>query len=194
MTPPPMYHEGSRTLQEHFDSTRIADRLEQVVVHTELSVGDAEFIEGASMFFLATADADGWPDCSYKGGLPGFVKVMDAGTIAFPHYDGNGMFRSLGNLLVNPKVGMLFIDFGRPNRMRVNGLATVVEEGELLGLFEGAQAAVLVEIQRIFPNCPRYIHRMELMEFSTYAPRPEHVAPEPEWKVMPVFRDALPGT
>ena len=188
-----MYHEGSRSLQEHFDSTRIADRLEQVTVHAELWDGDVAFIEGASMFFLATADADGWPDCSYKGGLPGFVKVIDRTTIAFPHYDGNGMFRSLGNVLVNPKVGMLFIDFAHPNRMRVNGTATVVEEGELVEMFEGAQAAVRVDIERVFPNCPRYIHRMEMVEHSTYAPRPDHEPPVPEWKQMPIFRDALPG-
>lgn len=194
MTTPPMYHEGSRTLQEHFDSTRIADRLEKVTVHTELFDGDVDFIENASMFFLATADPDGWPDCSYKGGLPGFVKVLDRSTIAFPHYDGNGMFRSLGNLVVNPKVGMLFIDFAHPNRMRINGVAAVVEDGDLVDRFEGAQAAVRVDIERIFPNCPRYIHRMELVEHSTYAPRPGHEPPEPEWKQMPVFRDALPGT
>lgn len=193
MTTSPMYHEGSRQLQEHFDSTRIADRLEQVTVHPELWDGDLAFIENASMFFLATADAEGWPDCSYKGGLPGFVKVIDRKTLAFPHYDGNGMFRSLGNVLVNPKVGMLFIDFAHPNRMRINGHATVVEDGELVESFEGAQAAVRVDIERVFPNCPRYIHKMELIEHSTYAPRPDHEPPEPEWKQMPIFRDALPG-
>ena len=188
-----MYHEGSRELQERFDSTRIADRLEEVTVHSELWDGDVAFIESASMFFLATADADGWPDCSYKGGLPGFVKVLDRTAVAFPHYDGNGMFRSLGNVLVNPKVGLLFIDFAHPNRMRINGRATVVEDGELVELFEGAQAAVRVDIERVFPNCPRYIHKMELIEHSTYAPRPGHEPPVPEWKQMPIFRDALPG-
>ena len=194
MTDRAMYHDGSRALQDRFDSRRIADRLEEITVHSELWDGDVTFIENASMFFLATADADGWPDCSYKGGLPGFVKVLDRSSIAFPHYDGNGMFRSLGNVLLNPKVGMLFIDFESPNRMRINGTASVVENGELVELFEGAQAAVRVEIERIFPNCPRYIHRMELVEHSTYAPRPGHEPPEPEWKQMPIFSDALPKT
>jgi predicted pyridoxine 5'-phosphate oxidase superfamily flavin-nucleotide-binding protein len=188
-----MYHDGARTLQDRFDSRRIADRLEQVTVHAELTDGDAAFVERCSMFFLATADADGWPDCSYKGGMPGFVKVLDPTTLAFPSYDGNGMFRSLGNLVVNPKVGMLFIDFTQPNRMRVNGTATLHVDGDAVDAFEGAQAAVHVAIERVFPNCPRYIHRMEVVEHSVYAPRPDHTPPEPEWKRMAVFRDALPA-
>ncbi len=187
----PMYNEGSRSLQDRFDSRRIADRLEKVTVHTALTDDDVAFIGRCSMFFLATADADGWPDCSYKGGLPGFVKVLDPTTLAFPSYDGNGMFRSLGNVVVNPKVGMLFIDFSHPNRMRVNGTATILDD-ELIDAFEGAQAVVRVAIERIFPNCPRYIHHMELVEHSVYAPRSGHLPPEPEWKRMAVFRDFLP--
>jgi uncharacterized protein len=194
VTDTPMYHAGSRAIQDRFDSRRIADRLEQVTVHTELSEWDAEFIAQASMFFLATADADGWPDCSYKGGLPGFVAVLDARTLAFPSYDGNGMFRSLGNIAVNPRVGILFIDFERVGRMRVNGSATILFDEDLLAKFEGAQAVVRVDIQRVFPNCPRYIHRMQVLEHSVYAPAPGHVPPVPDWKRSPDFRDALPGT
>jgi uncharacterized protein len=194
VTDKPMYHAGSRAIQDRFDSRRIADRLEQVTVHTELSEWDVQFIERAPMFFLATADADGWPDCSYKGGLPGFVSVLDPRTLAFPSYDGNGMFRSLGNIAAAAKVGMLFIDFEDPSRIRVNGTATVHFDGDLLAGFEGAQAVVRVDVQRIFPNCPRYIHRMELREHSVYAPAPGHVPPQPDWKRSPEFRDALPGT
>jgi predicted pyridoxine 5'-phosphate oxidase superfamily flavin-nucleotide-binding protein len=194
MSERPMYHDGSRAMQDRFDSRRIADRLEELTVHTELTADDAAFIGRCSMFFLATADADGWPDCSYKGGMPGFVKVLDPTTLVFPSYDGNGMFRSLGNVMANPKVGMLFIDFTHPNRMRVNGTATIHDHGELVDAFDGAQAAVRVAIERIFPNCPRYIHRLELIEHSVYAPRPGHLPPEPQWKQMEVFRDALPGS
>jgi predicted pyridoxine 5'-phosphate oxidase superfamily flavin-nucleotide-binding protein len=188
-----MYHPGSRTLQDRFDSRRIADRLEEITVHSEFSDADKAFVERCSMFFLATSDADGWPDCSYKGGVPGFVRVVDSTTLAFPSYDGNGMFRSLGNIVVNPKVGLLFIDFERPNRMRVNGIATLHDDDELLDAFEGAQLVVRVRAERIFPNCPRYIHRMELVEPSVYSPRPGHVPPVPEWKQMDVFRDHLPA-
>ena len=187
-----MYHEGARALQDRFDSRRIADRLEQVTVHREFTADDKAFVEGSAMFFLATADADGWPDCAYKGGMPGFVRVVDGETLAFPSYDGNGMFRSLGNILVNPKVGLLFIDFEQANRMRVNGIASLHDDDELLASFEGAQLIVRVRAERIFPNCPRYIHHMEVVDHSTYAPRPGHVPPVPEWKQMEIFRDYLP--
>jgi uncharacterized protein len=188
-----MYHAGSRALQDRFDSRRIADRLEQVTVHAELTESDAEFVARASMFFLATTDADGWPDCSYKGGLPGFVAVLDARTLAFPSYDGNGMFRSLGNIEVNPRIGMLFIDFEHASRMRVSGTASIHIDEDMVRAFDGAQAVVRVHIERIFPNCPRYIHRMQLVEHSVYAPAPGHVPPEPDWKRSEEFSDALPG-
>ena len=187
-----MYNDGSRELQDRFDSRRIADRLEQITVHDRFSDDDRSFVERSSMFFLATADADGWPDCSYKGGLPGFVRVVDDRTLAFPSYDGNGMFRSLGNILVNPKVGMLFIDFEHPNRMRVNGLASMHDDDDLLDVFDGAQLVVRVRAERIFPNCPRYIHTMSFVEQSVYAPRPDYTPPIPEWKQMDIFRDHLP--
>ncbi len=190
----PMYHEGSRALQEQFDSRRIADRLEEITVHDRFSDEDKAFVERSPMFFLATADADGWPDVSYKGGMPGFVRVVDPTTLAFPSYDGNGMFRSLGNVLVNPKVGLLFIDFEHPNRMRVKGTASIHDDDELLDVFEDAQLVVRVRAEAIFPNCPRYIHRMELTEHSVYAPRPEHTPPVPDWKRMEIFRDYLPRT
>ena len=188
-----MYHEGSRRLQDRFDSRRIADRLEQVTVHAELTDGDVRFIEGCAMFFLATADPGGWPDVSYKGGRPGFVRCLDRRTLAFPSYDGNGMFRSLGNALVNPRVGLLFVDFAHPDRLRVQGVASVADDDPLLVSWDGAQLVVRVVVERAFPNCPRYIHRMALEELSAYAPAPGHEPPEPEWKRMPEFRDHLPN-
>jgi len=144
------------------------------------------------MFFLATADADGWPDVSYKGGLAGFVRVIDEKTLAFPAYDGNGMFKSFGNILINPKVGLLFIDFENPNRMRVQGTATISKDDPLMSEFPGAQMIIRVTAERIFPNCPRYIHRMELVEHSVFAPSGQHNPPEPDWKYMPVFQEHLP--
>ena len=144
------------------------------------------------MFFLATADADGRPDCSYKGGMPGFVRIITPTTLAFPDYDGNGMFKSLGNILVNPHVGMLFIDFEHPDRMRVNGTATVHDDDPLLPEYPGAQLIIRVQAEQIFPNCPRYIHKMQIVNYSVYAPRLDYTPPEPEWKQMEEFRDALP--
>ena len=187
-----MYNWGSRKLQEQFDSQRIANRLEQRTVHETFTDADRAFIERSPMFFLATADAEGRPDCSYKGGMPGFVRVLDSTTLAFPDYDGNGMFKSLGNMLVNPHVGMLFIDFEHPDRMRVNGTATAHDDDPLLSEYPGAQLIVRVQAEQIFPNCPRYIHKMQIIKYSVYAPRLGYTPPEPEWKQMEEFRDALP--
>jgi predicted pyridoxine 5'-phosphate oxidase superfamily flavin-nucleotide-binding protein len=181
-------------LQDRFDSRRIADRLEQVTLHDVFLQHDADMIENAAMFFLATADAEGRPDVSYKGGLPGFVRVISEDTLAFPAYDGNGMFKSFGNILVNPKVGLLFIDFEGQNRMRVQGTATVSDDDPLLADFPGAQLIIRVKAERIFPNCPRYIHKMKLVEHSVFAPAPDHTPPVPDWKRMPVFKDHLPKT
>jgi len=191
--PAPMYHEGARRLQAHFDSVRIADRLQEVTVHAEFDDEDRKFIEASPMFFLGTADAQGRPEVSYKGGMPGFVRVTAPHELAFPSYDGNGMFRSLGNILVNPNVHLLFIDFQDPGRLRVTGQARLSNDDPLLGAFEGAQLIVRVQAERIFPNCPRYIHRMRFEEPSAYAPRPGHEPPVPEWKQAPVFADALPA-
>ena len=193
MNPRPMYHDGARHMQDRFDSRRIADRLEQVTVHAVFDDEDRAFIGKAAQFFLATADAEGRPDCSYKGGMPGFVRILDGATLAFPDYDGNGMFRSLGNILVNPNVGMLFIDFQESDRMRVNGTAEVRTNDPLLPDFPGAKSIVRVHVEKIFPNCPRYIHRMEFKAFSDHAPRPGHTPPVPGWKSNPAFKDALPG-
>jgi uncharacterized protein len=189
-----MYHESSRSLQDRFDSRRIADRLVEVLHRDRFKDEDREFIESQTMFFLATADADGWPDCSYKGGRPGFVRVIAEDRLAFPSYDGNGMFKSLGNLLSNPRVGLLFIDFEKPRRLRINGTASIDFEDPLRPSFEGAQLIVRVQAQHIFPNCPRYIHRMRCEEISDYAPAPAHVPPVPGWKQMDAFRSYLPQT
>lgn len=189
-----MYHDGSRGFQDRFGTRRLADRLVEVVTHDTFTDADRAFIESRPLFFLATADAQGRPDCSYKGGLPGFVRVVDPRTLAFPSYDGNGMFKSLGNIVVNPQVGLLFIDFESPRRLRVNGRASVRDDDPLLGELVGAQLVVRVEVQAIFPNCPRYIHTMKVVEHSAYAPREGHTPPIPQWKQRPEFRDALPAT
>jgi len=188
-----MYHAGNRSLQDRFDSRRIADRLVEVLHRTAFTDEDRAFIESRSMFFLATADAEGAPDCSYKGGRPGFVRLVGSSELVFPSYDGNGMFKSLGNVVVNPQVGLLFIDFETPKRLRVNGTARISDDDPLLGSFEGAQLLVHVQAAHVFPNCPRYIHRLAFAEMSPYAPAAGHEPPEPAWKQMDAFRDYLPG-
>ena len=118
------FHDGSRSLQDRFDTRALADRIDGLLVSDTISDGDRAFIEARDMFFLATADAEGRPTCSYKGGEPGFVHVLDPHTLAFPNYDGNGMYLSMGNVVVHPDVGMLFIDFEKGHRMRLEGTAT----------------------------------------------------------------------
>jgi uncharacterized protein len=184
-----MFHDGNRTLQDAFDSRRISDRLEETLTRTRFTANDTAFLEGAVYFFLATADAEGRPDCSFKGGAPGFVRVTGPNELAFPDYDGNGMFKSLGNLLVNPHVGLLFIDLHeRPRRLRVNGEAKVVRDDPLLAGTVGAQMMVRVTARAIFPNCPRYIPKLSLAEPSPYVPKPGQDPVEPAWKAFDMFK------
>ena len=184
-----MFHDGNRTLQDAFDSRRISDRLEETLTRTRFTADDTAFLEGAVYFFLATADAEGRPDCSFKGGAPGFVRVTGPNELAFPDYDGNGMFKSLGNLLVNPHVGLLFIDLHeRPRRLRVNGEAKVVRDDPLLAGTVGAQMMVRVTARAIFPNCPRYIPKLSLAEPSPYVPKPGQDPVEPAWKGFEMFK------
>ena len=187
-----MYHEGNRQLQDRFSSRRIADRIEEKLTRVAFTPEDRVFIESVPYFFLATADAEGRPDCSFKGGLPGFVRVTGPSELAFPDYDGNGMFKSLGNVAANPNVGLLFIAMhGKPQRLRVNGSASLDEGDPLLAETVGAQLIVRVAARVIFPNCPRYIPVMELKEPSVYAPRPGADPPEPAWKNFDAFKDCV---
>jgi predicted pyridoxine 5'-phosphate oxidase superfamily flavin-nucleotide-binding protein len=192
MADDPMYHDGMRRLQDARETRRLADRLEQVTVRTAFTEDDRTFIGQCPMFFIATADAQGQPDCSYKGGLPGFVHVLDDRTLGIPDYDGNGMYRTWGNALVNAHVGLLFLDFERQKRLRVNGTARISQDDPLRNEWPGAVFIVRVTADRIFPNCPRYIHKMQLVEHSAYAPRPDYTPPVPAWKTLDAFRDALP--
>jgi predicted pyridoxine 5'-phosphate oxidase superfamily flavin-nucleotide-binding protein len=188
-----LYHEGQRRLQERFDTERLANRIEERLVRAWIDDGDRAFIERCDMLFLATADEEGRPNCSYKGGDPGFVRVLDEQTIAFPSYDGNGMFLSAGNALANPNVGILFINFEERSRLRLNGVASIDLDDPLLSELEGAQLVVRVRATEVFPNCPRYIHHYELVERSRFVPRSECATPAPAWKTREWSKDVLPA-
>lgn len=188
-----MYHEGNRALQDAFGSRALADRLDEKLRHDRFTAGDAAFIQGLSFFFLATADAEGRPDCSFKGGPPGFARVAAPDLLVFPDYDGNGMFKSLGNIAANPHVGLLFIAMGeRAGRLRVNGRAQVVADDPAMGEMAGAQLLVKVTPIDIFPNCPRYIPRMAVEAPSDDAPAAGVAPSEPKWKAFPDFADVVP--
>jgi predicted pyridoxine 5'-phosphate oxidase superfamily flavin-nucleotide-binding protein len=187
-----MYHDGNRDLQDAFGSRALADRLEEKLEHDRFTPDDAAFIEGLGFFFLATADARGRPDCSFKGGPPGFVKVVAPDRLDFPDYDGNGMFKSLGNIVANPYVGLLFIAMGEaPKRLRVNGRAAIVRDDPDMERLPGAQLLVRVTPESIFPNCPRYIPKLQ-GEPSPYLPGSAGPPLEPKWKSFEMFADVVP--
>ena len=188
-----MYHAGSRELQRRFGSVALADRLLEKTHRTQFTEDDKAFIEGLTYFFLATADPDGQPDCSFKGGPAGFVKVVAPTQLTFPDYDGNGMFKSLGNIKANPAIGLLFIAMGAaPKRLRVNGRAEIAFDDPMTASFVGAQALVRVTADHIFPNCPRYIPDLASGEPSKYLPREDAAPVEPAWKGFDAFKDVVP--
>jgi predicted pyridoxine 5'-phosphate oxidase superfamily flavin-nucleotide-binding protein len=188
-----MYHAGNRDLQREFGSMALADRLEEKLSHDRFSESDKAFIEGAGFFFLATANSEGQPDCSFKAGPKGFVRIAAPDLLVFPDYDGNGMFKSLGNIRANPNVGMLFIAFdASPKRLRVNGRASVALDDPMLADFAGAQAIVRVTPAHIFPNCPRYVPNLKAGEESLYIPRAATAPTEPAWKGFNDFKDVVP--
>ncbi|HZO80759.1 MAG TPA: pyridoxamine 5'-phosphate oxidase family protein [Candidatus Binataceae bacterium] len=188
-----IYGEQHRALQEAFDTRRLADRLEASIVRPEIPRDHKGFVESRDMFFLASVDHRGYPTCSYKGGTPGFVKVIDPRTIAFPIYNGNGMFLSTGNILTTAKVGMLFIDFETPHRVRVQGTASIDRADPLVAEFPRAELVVRVAVSEVFINCPRYIHKYRRVQTSKYAPQAGREAPPPpQWKRIDAMQDVLP--
>jgi predicted pyridoxine 5'-phosphate oxidase superfamily flavin-nucleotide-binding protein len=187
------YHDGSRLYQDRYDTRRLANRIDERIVHDHIDADDRAFIERCDMVFIATADAAGHPQCSYKGGEPGFIRVLDEHTIAFPNYDGNGMFLTAGNALVNPHVGLLFISFEERKRVRLNGVAEHVADDPLLAEFPEAQFLWLVRTSEVFPNCSRYIHHYRLVERSRFVPKSGCETPIPAWKRRDWARDVLAG-
>lgn len=186
-----LYAAPQREFQDMFDTRRIADAAEQIILHSEVPDDEKAFIESRDMFFLSTLDKRGFPTCSYKGGDPGFVRVVDRGTIAFPSYDGNGMFYSMGNIAGQAKIGMLFIDFETPHRLRLHGTATVSGEDPLLMEYVEADLIVRVQVEEIFINCPRYVHRYVKDTASKYVPRSACETPLVSWKRIDLVQDAL---
>ena len=189
----PMFHNGNRDLQDLFGSRALADRLVERLRHSEFTEDDKAFVESLEFFFLATSDPIGRPDCSFKGGAPGFARIVAPNLLVWPDYDGNGMFKSLGNIAINPSVALLFIRFGeKPKRLRVNGAAQVVFDDPLMEQFEGAQALIRVTPVDIFPNCPRYIPDPVNAKPSPYIPHDGEARVEPGWKDNAAWKDVVP--
>ena len=187
-----LFGPAHRQLQAEYDTTRLADRIESTLFRERFTPEDKAFIERLDMFFLATADAAGHPSCSFKGGDPGFVRVTGEAELLFPCYDGNGMFLSMGNASENPHVGMLFIDFESPKRLRVNGTARLEAAHEAMHGYTEAQFVIRVSATQIFPNCPRYVPKYSRVEPSKFVPRAGVETPIPGWKRMDWAKDVLP--
>ena len=187
-----IYHQDQRALQDRFDTRRLADAVEAGTVHDVLNPLDIAFIGSKDFFFLATADADGKPSCSFKAGPPGFLRIVDDRTLAFPCYDGNGMYLSMGNVQQTAKVGLLLIDFEKPNRLRISGHASIAAADPLLSEFPEAQLIVRIAITELFLNCPRYIPKMQRVSTSPFVPVPGRATPFPNWKQIDAVRDHLP--
>lgn len=180
-----------RALQMAFDTRALADRIEAIALKPEIDDVGKAFIESRDMFFLTTIDHGGRPTVSYKGGVPGFVRVLDSNTLIFPSYDGNGMYLSMGNISGNPEIGMLFIDFEKPFRLRAQGRAELIVGGAEVEGFKDAEMAVKVTIHETWMNCPRYVHRYKKLETSRYAPGAEDETPFCEWKRIDALQDVL---
>lgn len=187
-----IYGEQHRAIQDTFGTKNLADRVNDIIVAAEIADDRKGFIESRDMFFLTTIDHRGYPTCSYKGGNPGFVRVLDSKTLAFPSFDGNGMFLSMGNITANNKIGMLFIDFETPHRLRIHGTASIDPHDPLIAEFHGAQLVVRVAVIEIFVNCPRYIHKYQRTATSKYVPQSDCMTPSAQWKRINAVQDVLP--
>ena len=187
------YTKEQRELQAENDSLKLADIVVAAIVRDEIEEPNIPFIESRDFFFLSTVSAEGEPTVSYKGGPPGLVKVIDSKTVLFPSYDGNGMFKSLGNIRAAGKVGLLFIDMETPNRVRLQGNATISTDDPELENYPGANMIVRVDVTSCFLNCARYIHKHQRVEASPYVPAADGSQPYPSWKRIDLVQDALPA-
>ncbi len=188
-----IYRDSHRSLQDQFDTRRLADRLEEMIIADVIGEQDKPFIESREFFFLSTVDPSGQPTVSFKGGPVGFVKVVDENTIAFPSYDGNGMFYSMGNLKAKPEIGILFIDFENPHRIRFHGTASIQDNDPLISEYQEAELIVRIRLSKMWINCPRYIPKYQKVESSRYVPKAASETPLAAWKRIDAVQDVLPG-
>jgi predicted pyridoxine 5'-phosphate oxidase superfamily flavin-nucleotide-binding protein len=158
----------------------------------EVQAHHKAFIESRDMFWLATVDKEGRPQCQYKGGAPGFIRVVDPKTVVFPSYDGNGRYHSMGNISATGHVGLLFLDFESPNRLRLQGEASVSANDPLMSEYPEAELIVRINVTHLIINCPRYIHKMKRVESSGTVPMPERETPFAQWKRIDLMQELLP--
>lgn len=196
-----MFGEGSRKLQDRYKARRVADVITEATTVSNFDddqFGYRAFIEDATYFFLATSSGEN-TDCSFKGGPKGFMRIIAPHRVIFPDYDGNRMYKSLGNIVDNPNVGMLFMRFAseadhRYLRVHINGVATLHDDHPALAEYPGAKRIIEVETRHIYLNCPRYVPEMTRVEASPYIPEEGKEQPTPPWKMKPGIKEALEGS
>jgi hypothetical protein len=186
------YGEAHRAIQDQFDCRPLADAVAAVTVRPGIDDAAKAFIESRAFFFLSTVNHEGHPTVSHKGGAPGFVRVVDATTIVFPSYDGNGMYLSMGNIMGDGRIGMLFMDFETPHRVRVHANAVVRTDADALAQFPGAELVVEATVIDSFINCPRYITRQASSEPAKDVPDEHGTAPLATWKRIDLLQGVLP--
>ncbi len=186
------YGEQQRALQDEFQSRPLADRLEKLIVKTTMDADVQSFVSGRDLVTLSTVDEQGFPTVSHKGGDVGFVKIVDDKTLLVPCYDGNGMWLSAGNVQGQSQVGLLFIDLENPHRVRMQGYAQLRRDKSVLDLWPEVALAIEVKIEKLWINCPRYIHRYQRIETSAHVPRTGHVTEPADWKSHEAIGDVVP--
>ena len=186
-----LYFDEHIALQNEFGTRKLADMLDTKWAHRALTPEEQAFVASRDMFFLATVDKEGRPTVSYKGGPVGLVKVVDDHTLAFPGFDGNGMFYSMGNIVGQGHVGLLFIDFETPHRFRVQGRATFERDDPLMGIWKEAKYIVRVTCDRVWVNCPRYVHKYQRVGQSKYVPVEGKETPLALWKRADIVQEVI---
>lgn len=167
-------HQGELEAQHRFgvEGLNWNERSLDAMFQQTISPERAAFFESLPFFFIATANMDGECDCSYRGrehdvlGKPyPLVKVLDDRTLVFPDYPGNKLYNSLGNIIVNGHIGMLFIDFEAQRRMRLNGLATIIDHTSTYArIWPSAAQYVQVTAQQVYGNCSSRIPKMKFLQ------------------------------
>jgi len=190
-SPEQFYSSSQRKIQNDHESKDLADAVVAAIVSDELQQEQIDFISKLDYFFFSTVNGSGEPTVSYKGGPVGLVNVVGPTKLVFPNYDGNGMFYSMGNTSETGKVGMLFIDMETPLRVRVQGTAQLSQNSDLIELFPGANMIVEVDIDAVFYNCARYIHKHKRVESSKYVPDENGEQPFPAWKRINLLQEVL---
>ncbi len=161
-------HEGEIEAQRRFGAEGYWNEYNLGMIRDSIPSSWAAFMEAQAFFFIATANSRGECDCSFRGrefnraGQPyPLLKILDAKTLVFPDFSGNKLYNSLGNILVNPHIGMLFVDFQNRSRARVNGAAKIIEDKRAYeDIWPTAQRYVRVAVQQAYPNCRARIPKM----------------------------------